>query len=217
MLQDFRFGLRMLMKNPGFTVVAVLTLGLGIGASTAIFSVVNPILFEPLPYPSARRIMGIWDIFQGSRSEVTFHTYRELAHRSRSFDAIAVMEPWQPTVVGPGEPERLAGQSVSASYFRVLGVAPALGRDFRASDDQLRGPKVAMLSDRLWRRRFLGDRAVVGRQITLDGDLYTVIGVMPRQFENVLAPSAELLSPRVSSTRSRARRCRNFPGRGGRP
>jgi putative ABC transport system permease protein len=193
--QDLRYGIRMLAKSPAFTAVAALTLALGIGASTAIFSAVNPILFEPLPYPQAGRIMMIWDIFQGSRSDVTFHTYRELAQRSRSFDVIAVMEPWQPTITGPAEPERLDGQSVSANYFRVLGVAPALGRDFRASDDQFRGPKLEMLSDGLWRRRFLGDRAIVGRQITLDGDLYTVIGVMPRWFENVLAPSAEIWSP----------------------
>jgi len=194
-VQDLRYGLRMLAKNAGFTAIAVITLALGIGASTAIFSTVNPILFEPLPYPYAGRIMMIWDIYQGSRSDVTFHTYRELAHRSRSFDAIAVLEPWQPTMTGPAEPERLDGQSVSADYFRVLGVAPALGRDFQASDDQFHGPKLAMLSDGLWRRRFLGDRAIVGRQITLDGDLYTVVGVMPRLFENVLAPSTEIWSP----------------------
>jgi len=195
LLQDVRYGLRMLAKSPVFTAVAVITLALGIGASTAIFSTVNPILFEPLPYPHASRMMMIWDIFQGSRSDVTFHTYRELLQRSRCFDAIAVMEPWQPTMTGPAEPERLDGQSVSASYFRVLGVTPALGRDFQVPDDRCHGPKSAMLSDRLWRRRFLGDRAIVGRQITLDGDLYTVVGVMPRRFENVLAPSTQIWSP----------------------
>jgi putative ABC transport system permease protein len=195
LLADLRYALRMLAKNPGFTAVAVLTLALGIGASTAIFSVVNPVLFEPLPYPDAGRLTAIWDIFQGARSEVTFHTYRELVQRCHSFDAIAVIEPWQPTMTGPAEPERVDGQSVSASYFRVLGVAPALGRDFQASDDQFHGPKLAMLSDGLWRRRFLGDRAIVGHQVTLDGDLYTVIGVMPRRFENVLAPSTQIWSP----------------------
>ncbi len=201
LLQDLKCGLRMLAKNPGFTAVAVVTLALGIGASTAIFSAVNPILFEPLPYPDAGRIMMIWDIFQGSPSDVTFHTYRELVQRSRSFDAIAVMEPWQPTMTGPAEPERLDGQSVTARYFRVLGVEPALGRDFQASDEQFHGPKVAILSDGLWRRRFLGDRAIVGRQTTLDGDLYTVVGVMPRLFENVLAPSTEIWSPLQYDTR----------------
>ena len=100
----------------------MLTLALGIGASTAIFSAVNPILFQSLPYPDARRIMMIWDISQGLRLDVTFHTYRELTVRSRSFDALAVMRPWQPTLTSEAEPERFEGQNVSASYFHVLGV-----------------------------------------------------------------------------------------------
>src|SRR5690349_16315868 len=99
--QDSRYALRTLRKKPGFAAVSVLTLALGIGASTAIFSAVDPILFEPLPYPHAGRIVMIWDVFNASRSDVTFHSYRELVERSRSFDAIAVMKPWQPTMTGP--------------------------------------------------------------------------------------------------------------------
>ena len=193
--QDFRYAARGLRSNAGFAAVAVLTLALGIGASTAIFSAVDPILFEPLPYPHAGRIMMIWDVFQGSRSDVTFHSFRELAERSHFFDALAAMDYWQPTMTGAAEPERFDGQSVSASYFRALGVEPALGRGFQPSDNQFKGPKVAILADGLWRRRFSADRAIVGREITLDGDRYTVIGVMPRGFENVLAPSAEIWSP----------------------
>src|SRR5437879_1409696 len=195
LLQDASYALRSLRKMPGFAAVSVLTLALGIGASTAIFSAVNPILFEPLPYPHAVRIVMLWDVFSGSRSDVTFHTYREVAERSRSFDAIAVMKPWQPTMTSAAEPERLDGQSVSAGYFRVLGVSPVLGRDFQPSDDQFHGPNVVILSDTLWRRRFGGDSSILGHQITLDDNLYTVIGVMPRSFENVLAPSSELWSP----------------------
>ena len=97
--QDFRYAARTLRQRPGFTAVGAVTLALGIGASTAIFSAVNPILFETLPYPHAGRIMMIWDSFQGVRCDVTFHTYRELAARSRSFDAMAVMEAWQPTMI----------------------------------------------------------------------------------------------------------------------
>src|SRR6202050_4878193 len=108
-VQDFHYALRQLRKNPGFACTAILFLGLGIGATTAIFSAVNPILFEPLPYPHASRIMMIWDIFQGARSDVTFHTYRELAARNRSFAAIAVMEAWQPTMTTATHPERLDG------------------------------------------------------------------------------------------------------------
>src|SRR5580704_15324906 len=114
LLQDFRYALRQLRNNPGFACTAIVILSLGIGASTAIFSAVNPILFEPLPYPHASRIMMIWDIFEGSRNEVTFHTYRELAERNRSFDEVAVVKPWQPTLTGADEPERFDGQRVSA-------------------------------------------------------------------------------------------------------
>ncbi|MBZ5537614.1 MAG: ABC transporter permease [Acidobacteriia bacterium] len=195
LLRDTGYGVRMLRKNLGFTAVAVLTLALGIGATTAIFSALNPILFEPLPYPHASRIMMIWDIFQGKRSDVTFHTYRELAARGRIFDSIAVLEPWQPTMTGADQPERFNGQSVSSGYFQVLGVSPVMGRDFQAADDVLKGPKVVILSDTLWRRRFARDRTIIGRQIILDGDVYAVIGVMPHAFENVLGPSAEIWSP----------------------
>ncbi|MBI3666720.1 MAG: ABC transporter permease [Acidobacteria bacterium] len=195
LLQDFRYAARQLRSNPGFTAVTALTLALGIGASTTIFSAVNPILFEPLPYPHAGRLMMIWDIFKDSRSDVTFHSYRELVERNRSFDAMAVFEAWQPTMTGPAEPERLDGQSVSASYFHVLGVSPTIGRDFEATDGRFHGPKVAILSDALWRRRFGGDSTIVGRQVTLDDDSYTVIGVMPRAFENVPGPSAGIWSP----------------------
>jgi len=127
-VQDFHYGLRQLRKNPGFAGTAILILGLGIGATTAIFSAVNPILFEPLPYPHASRIMMIWyAAADGSRIPQTFHTYRELAERNRSFDTIAVMKPWQPAFTGADQPERFDGQRISDSYFRLLGVAPALG------------------------------------------------------------------------------------------
>ncbi|HEY9435657.1 MAG TPA: ABC transporter permease [Blastocatellia bacterium] len=193
MFQDLRFGLRMLLKNPGFTLIAALTLSLGIGASAAIFSAVNPILFESLPFPHADRIAMVWDRgSEGSRLDITFGTYRELAQRSRSFESLAVMKAWQPTLTGRAEPERLDGQRVSAGYFRVLGAPPAIGRDFDSSDDRPNGPQVAILSDGLWRRRFGGDAAIIGRQVTLDDASFTVIGVASSAFENVLSPSADV-------------------------
>ena len=196
LVTDLRYGTRRLRSNPGFTTVSALTLAIGIGASTAIFSAVNPILFEPLPYPHPGRIMAIWDSgVDGSRLDVTFGTYRELLERSRSFDAIAVMKPWQPTMTGATQPERFEGQRVSASYFRALGVSPVLGQDFRASDDQLNGPNVVILGDGLWRRRFGSDTKIVGQQIMLDANPYIVIGVMPSAFENLLATSAQLWTP----------------------
>jgi len=182
-MQDLRYAVRQLRKNPGYTCFAVVILSLGIGGTTAIFSAVNPILIEPLPYPHAGRIEMIWYASQdGRRSPQAFHTYRELAERNHSFESVAVMKAWQPTITGEGQPERLDGQQVSAEYFRVLGVLPALGRDFQASDDVLHGPKVVILGNGLWRRRFGGDPAIVGRQVRLDDDNYTVLGVMPRAF-----------------------------------
>jgi len=191
-VQDVRYGLRMLRKFPGFTAVAVVTLALGIGANTAIFSAVNPILFEPLPYARPERIMMIWGIFQGARSQVTFFNYRELLQRNHSFDALAIFQPWQPTMVGTDAPERLEGQSVSYGYFRSLGIEPALGRDFQPSDEMYQGPHAAILSYGLWQRRFGAVPSMVGHQITLDGNAYTVIGIMPRGFENVVDPAAEI-------------------------
>ncbi len=194
-LQDFRYALRQLGKNPGFACTAVVILGLGIGSITAIFSAVNPILFEPLPYPHAERIVAMsYTTEDGARIPQTFHTYRELAERNRSFDTLAVTRPWQPTLTGADQPERFDGQRVSANYFRVLGVSPMLGRDFQPSDDVFNGPRVVILSIGLW-RRFGSDNGIIGRQIKLDDDNYTVIGVMPTAFDNVMAPSAKAWSP----------------------
>lgn len=193
--RDIRYAARQLHRSLGFSCTAIAILALGIGASTAIFSVVNPILFQPLPYPHGNRIVTIWDSHHGQRIETTFGTYRELVTRSRSFDQLATFEPWQPVLTGGDAPERLEGQSTSANYFQMLGVVPALGRDFVASDDLFHGPRVVILSDRYWRTKFSSDPRVIGRAIKLDDDEYTVIGVMPRTFEDVLDPAADIWTP----------------------
>src|SRR5579859_1935587 len=210
LLQDVRYVLRQLRKAPGFACTAIFILALGIGATSAIFSALNPILFEPLPYPHASKIMTIWYLGDdGTRAPQTFHTYREVAERNHSFETLAVFKPWQPTLVGADQPERLDGQQVSANFFRVLGVRPVLGRDFQLSDDVFQGPKVVILSNGLWRRRFGGDESIIDRGVQLNGTTYTVIGVMPSSFENVLASSAEAWSPlqynpgNISSTDTR--------------
>lgn len=196
LLADLRYALRRLRKEPGFTAVAVVTLAVGVGATAVIFSVVRPVLFEPLPYPDADRIATIQELgSDGGRIDGTFGMYRELAQRARSFEAIAVLKPWQPALTGADRPERLEGQRVSASWFDVLGVPPALGRAFEPSEDRLGGDDVVVLADGLWRRRFGADPGVVGRAILLDEDPYTVLGVMPAGFENVLAPAVELWAP----------------------
>ncbi len=196
LLYDIRYTLRQCRRDPGFAVTAVIVLALGIGASAAIFSVVNPILFRPLPYPGAERITMVWESRRGEKPmAVAFATFYGMRERSRSFESLAAVRPWQPAMIGSGEPERLEGQLVSADYFRVLGVLPALGRNFVAADDQFQGPNNVILSNALWQRHFGGDPQIIGRKITLDNNPYTVIGVMPASFENVLAPAAELWAP----------------------
>jgi hypothetical protein len=195
-LNDLRYAVRWLRASPGLTLLVVLTLALGIGAATTIFSAVNPVLFQPLPYPDAGRLATILEMRRdGSRNDGTFGMYRQIVERTQSFESIAVFRSWQPTMTGATQPERFEGQRVSASYFRVLGVSPVLGRDFAAADDRMSGPTVVILSDALWRRRFNADPAIVGRQITLDETSATVVGVMARGFENVLAPAADIWAP----------------------
>jgi putative ABC transport system permease protein len=193
---DVRYAFRQLRRSPGFACTAILILALGIGACTAIFSAIKPILLDSLPYPQSARMMMIWE---GSGSDrplpVTFGTFHGLAERSHSFAALAVMKPWQPTLIVRDRPERFEGQRVSADYFRALGIAPRLGRDFNAYDDRFHGPNTVILSDTVWRRDFAADSSIVGQPMRLDGEPYTVIGVMPRAFENVLAPAAELWAP----------------------
>jgi len=194
--QDVRYGTRTIVRAPGFTAVTVLTLALGIGGTTAIFSAVYPILFQPLPYPNSNRITMIWEFSrEGLRGDGTFGMYRELSERSQSYDSIAAVKPWQPTMTGLNQPERFDGQRVSASYFRTLGVSPALGRDFQPSEDQLNGASVVIVSDSVWRRRFGADPGIVGSKATLDDKSFTIIGVMPSGFDNVLEPTAEVWAP----------------------
>jgi putative ABC transport system permease protein len=205
LMQDLRYAYRMLVKAPGFTIVAVLTLALGIGANTAIFSAVYPILFEPLPYPHPERVMAIWEVNEdGRHGEASFGMYRELAARNRSFEVLSLLAPWQPTLTVNGAPQRLEAQRVNWTYFRVLGVSPFLGRDFQASDDLMHGPNVVILSYGLWQSQFGSDPALIGRQVKLGetsgtgfsrSDMCTVIGVAPRNFDNVLSPQAELWAP----------------------
>jgi putative ABC transport system permease protein len=196
LLADIRFALRQLRRSPGFTATSTLVLGIAIGACTTIFSAVKPILLDSLPYPQPSRVTMLWETrSDGAPSPVTFGTFRGLIERSRSFDAIAVMKPWQPTFTTAEQPERFEGQRVSAGYFQVLGIPPLLGRDFQLADDVFEGPNVVVLSNGVWQRRFASDRAIIGKQVRLDDTLYTVIGVMPPIFENVLEPAAELWAP----------------------
>lgn len=192
---DVRIGLRRMRARPAFAAVCVLSLALGIGAATSIFSVVRPVLLASLPYPDADRLVMLWDRgADGGREAVTFGTLRELSERGASFSALAVTAPWQPTLT-EGTAERLAGQRVSADWFRVLGVPPAEGRDLESADDRPGAPRVALIAHSLRTRRFAAAADVVGRTIELDGVPFRIVGVLPRTLDNVLSPDAEIWTP----------------------
>jgi putative ABC transport system permease protein len=192
-LSDLRLAARLLARAPTFTAAAVLTLGIAIGATAAIFSVANPVLIRPLPYRNADRVMVVWERDRdGSRSTVGFTTIRDYAARTTTFESSAALGDWQPTLSEGTEPERLQGLRVSSTYFRTLGVQPALGRDFRADEDVSGAQRVVIISNALWQRRFGGDRSIIGKPISIGGNLMPVVGVMPEGFDDVTAPGAQI-------------------------
>ncbi|HVY83245.1 MAG TPA: ABC transporter permease [Steroidobacteraceae bacterium] len=193
---DLRYACRRLSASPGFVLIAVASIALGVGASTAVFSAVQSILFAGLPYSDADRIVGLADRdAEGGRLPLTYGTYAEIAARGHSFERLAVADRWQPALNSNGDPERLDGDRVSADYFRVFGVSPAVGRDFDAADDAPGGPRVAIISASLAQRRFGGATEIVNREIVLNGAVYTIIGVLPAGFRDALSPGAEVFAP----------------------
>ena len=199
--QDLRYGLRMLRRTPGFTAAALVTLALGIGANTAIFTVVDAVLLRPLPYPDPERLVTVGDRnAEGFSSNVGFATVLDWRERSRSFEQLAMMRSWMPTLVTSGEAERVPAVRVSWNYFDMMGVRPALGRGFTAEDDRPDHWRVLLLSDKLWRRRFGADPSIVGRTLVMSDREYRVVGVMPASFEPLDAEryynaSAEMWAP----------------------
>ena len=184
--QDLRYGARMLMKNPGFTLTAVLTLALGIGANTAIFSVVNAVLLRPLPYPESERLMMVntTDLTRGNASfGVNLPDFREWRARNRSFEEMAAFSADSYNISGNEEPERVVGAVASAGLFKAMGVNPAQGRAFLSEEEQYGKHRVVVLSDGLWRRRFGAQARLDGQVIKLNGEVFTIIGVMPRGFQ----------------------------------
>jgi putative ABC transport system permease protein len=192
-LSDLRLAVRLLARGPTFTAAAVLTLGIAIGATAAIFSVANPVLIQPLPYRNPDRVMVVWEKERdGSRSTVGFTTIRDYTDRATTFESTAALGDWQPTLVAGDESERLQGLRVSSTYFHTLGVTPALGRDFRADEDVAGAPRVVIISYALWQRRFGGDPSVIGKPVSIGGTLMPVIGVMPEGFDDVTVPGAQI-------------------------
>src|SRR5256886_8084036 len=183
-MNDLRYALRTLAKSPGFSIVAVLTLALGIGPNTAIFSLVYGVLLKPLPYPESDRLVGLGEIYQGTRSElaVTYPEFQYLQDHNPVLERLAVSTDVGFSVFAGDIAERATGLRVSKDFFATLGVRPALGRDLLAEEDQMGGASVAILSHGYWMRRFGGDPGVVGRAIALDGRPTTIVGVMPASF-----------------------------------
>jgi predicted permease len=208
MVQDLRFGLRMLRRQPGFTAVAVLTLALGIGANTAMFSVVEGVLLAALPYRQPDRLVMVAESNQRFPEDaISYPNFLDWQRTARSFQQMAALMGNQGfDLTAPGAPEHLNGQKVSAGFFNTMGATLTLGREFSAEEDRQGGPPVAIISNRLWRERFASSPHVLGKTITLDGIAYAIVGVAPAGFrpliyrQDVFVPIAQA-SPLILNAR----------------
>jgi putative ABC transport system permease protein len=205
-LQDLKFAVRMLRKNPAFTVVAILTLGLGIGANTAIFSVVDAVLLQPLPYQGAGRLVQVSQTVLQSQTPglaVSFTKYDQVRSQSQTLESIGAYYPVTVSLVTGNEPEALPGTLVSLDFFRMLSVTPARGRSFLPEEEQPGGRDVAMVSDSFWHNHFGGDESFLGRVLTVDGKNVTVVGILPKTFSFPLqVPEPDIWMPRVDEVPS---------------
>ena len=201
MLSNLKFAVRQLAKSPGFAAVALITLGLGIGACTAMFSIANAVLFRPLPFKDPERLVWIENVGKGGMSARTTRadTFKAWREENTSFEAVAGYFAFydfvrRQTLTGAGEPERLRGVGVSDNFLDVLGIRMAMGRNFTVEECRFNGPPVAILSHALWMRRFGGDPTVVGRALTMNDQAVTIVGVLPASFDfdSVFAPGQEI-------------------------
>jgi predicted permease len=182
-LQDVRFTVRMLLKSPGFAAIAILTLALGVGADTALFSVVNGVLLNPLPYPHSDRLAAVYEKNAGlDRAPISYLNFLDWQRQTKTFASLAIYRGEDSTLTGRGEAERLRGYMISADFFTTLGIHPMLGRTFSAADDRIGAAPVAILSGGLWKRRFGSSPSILGQSVDLNGAEYTVVGVLPPDF-----------------------------------
>src|SRR5437660_1182480 len=207
LLKDVRYTFRCLFKQPAFTVIAVLTLALGIGANSAIYSVVNALLVKPLPFSDLDRIVALWDHVPSrgvERNEVALADYLDWRAQNQTFEQLGVYRWWSANLTGIEPPERIQGFLVTANFLDLVGVKPALGRAFRAEEEQPGQDSVAILTYGLWQRRFGADPNIINKTIALNGIARIVIGVMPQEFNyprgvEVLAPLA--ITPELARSR----------------
>ncbi len=216
-MNELRFALRQLRKSPAFTFIAILTLALGIGANTAIFSVVNAVILRPLPYKAPEQLVWIWETSPKNEIEeepLSFPNFNDFRQQAQSFEAVGAFTGAAPILSGAdGEPERLTGAAVVGDFFSVLGVEPVLGRKFVPEENEDGKNRVAILSHAFWQRRFGGDPGLVGQQIQLNGNQYTVVGVMPPTFQDPVAAArrpVELWMPLAVTERMRSARRSDF-------
>jgi len=183
LLQDVRYGIRMLLKSPGFAAIAILTVALGIGANTALFSVVNGVLLNPLPYPNASQLVALYGNYPGDdRAPIAYLNFLDWRRDNQSFSSVSLYHNEDYNFTGTGEAERVSGYMVSVDFFETLGVKPVLGRHFRADDDQVGAAPVAILGGGFWKRRFGASPDIVGKSINLNGTSHTIVGVIPASF-----------------------------------
>jgi putative ABC transport system permease protein len=180
--QDVRYGVRLLLKSPGFALVAVFVLALGIGANSAIFSVVNAVLLRPLPYADPDRLVILWEKSATQDTSVSYPNFIDWRDQNQVFERIAAFRRESFNLIGAGEPERLSGRMISSSFFSTLGVQPLMGRDFVAAEDRAGGNRVVILSHGFWQRRFGGAQDILGKQLSLNNESYTVAAVMPADY-----------------------------------
>ena len=194
MFQDIQFAVRMLVKKPSFTIIAVSALALGIGANSAIFSVVNGVLLRPLGFKDQSRLVKLWENWSGfDKGSVSYPNFKDWRDQNRTFESMAAYRWANLNLTGEGQAERIAGQQVSAEFFSVLGVSPTQGRDFVREDDVQGANQVAIISDELWERKFARDHSVIGRTVLLSDLPTTIIGVLPAGFQ--LSPGVDIYVP----------------------
>ena len=176
--QDVRYGTRLLVKSPGFAAIAILTLAVGIGANTALFSVVNGVLLNPLPYTNPEQLVSLYARqAHFNTASISYPNFLDWQRENRSFSSMAAFRGDNFNFTGIGQPERVKVNMISATFFPILGVQPVLGRNFTAQEDQLGAAPVALISEGLWKRKFGASHDVVGRSVDLDARSYTVVGI----------------------------------------
>src|SRR3989440_9934650 len=184
LMQDLRFGVRMIAKSPVFTAVAILTLALGIGANTALFSVVNGVLLNPLPYPEPEQLVTLAESKPNFASgSISFPNFRDWRKDNRTFSAMGMARESSFNLTGTGDAEQVGAQFISSDYLQLLGVKPVIGRFFSEGEDQIGASPLVLISAEFWSRKFGSPSSVVGKGITLDGRSYTIIGVVPASFQ----------------------------------